>query len=305
MRVAITGGTGFVGRHLAAKLHDHEVVTLSRSTGHHIDDSAGLAHALQGVDVIVHTAGINREIGDQTYQRVHVDGTRALIEAAHSAGVQRLVMLSYVLARPLTGFSYHESKWQAEELVRNSGLDYTILKAGMIYGPGDHLLDHISRAVRTFPFFPAVGLHERYIRPVPIDEMTDILRAAALYEHFAMRNQTVTVLGAEQLLLTDVVRRTAKVLNRHVTIFPLPVVVHYTLAHLFEATMRVPLVAVAQVKMLADGVDHGHRLSVELPPHLQPQQPFTPELIRAGISPEGRFGLKDLLLLDRLRLRKR
>ena len=50
-------------------------------------------------------------------------------------------MLSFLRARPDCGSPYHESKWAAEQLIRESGLDYTILKAGMIYGRGDHLID--------------------------------------------------------------------------------------------------------------------------------------------------------------------
>ncbi len=117
MRIAITGGTGFVGSHLAARLDRANTVVVSRRTGVDIDDVDALAAAFSGCDVVVHAAGINREIGDQTFQRVHIDGTRAMIEAAERAGVNRIVMVSFLRARPNCGSGYHESKWAAKELV--------------------------------------------------------------------------------------------------------------------------------------------------------------------------------------------
>ena len=183
MRIAITGGTGFVGGHLADRLEasGHEPVVLSRRTG--VGLSAGgdaLVAALAGCEAVVHCAGINREIGDQTYEAVHGRGTAAVVAAARRAGVRRIVMLSFLRARPDGPTSYHRSKWAAEELVRSSDLVHTILKAGVIHGRGDHMLDHLSHAFFTFPVFGLVGLHDRPVRPVAVDDVTRLLEAAAL-----------------------------------------------------------------------------------------------------------------------------
>ena len=88
MRVAITGGTGFVGRHLADRFDPADVVIASRRTGVDVDDVDALTRAFEGCDAVAHCAGINREIGDQTYERVHVRGTAAVIEAARRTGRQ-------------------------------------------------------------------------------------------------------------------------------------------------------------------------------------------------------------------------
>src|SRR5688572_3109148 len=118
MKIAITGGTGFVGRNLAAQLLDggHEVVVVSRGVDRR--DPAKLAEAFAGCDGVAHCAGINREIGAQTYQRVHVEGTTNVVNAAKRAGVPRLAMVSFIRARPNCGSGYHESKFAAEEIVR-------------------------------------------------------------------------------------------------------------------------------------------------------------------------------------------
>ncbi|TPG05153.1 SDR family oxidoreductase [Curtobacterium flaccumfaciens] len=291
MRVGITGGTGFVGRHLAERYAAEEVVIVSRSTGVEIDDVDALTEAFAGVDVVAHCAGINREIGEQTFDRVHVRGTAAVLEAARRAGVRKVVLLSFLRARPGSGSPYHESKWTAEEMVRSSGLDYTVLKAGMIYGYGDHLVDHLSHTVQTVPLFASVGLREKTISPIPVAELVDVL-VAALDGRLSRR--TVAVRGGETLLLSDAVRRVANVLDRKVAVFPAPVCAHRALGQVTEWTMKVPLVAKAQVRMLAEGVTEAVPPAGELPADLTPHLPFDDDQIRAALPARGGFTWRDL-----------
>lgn len=292
MKVAITGGTGFVGRHLAERLGAEQTVVVSRRTGVEIDDVEALAAAFEGCDVVAHCAGINREIGGQTFERVHVAGTRAVIEAARRAGVKHIVMLSFLRARPDCGSAYHETKWAAEELLRHSGLEYTVLKAGMIYGPGDHMVDHVTKAVRTLPVFATVGYRERLVRPVPIEDAVDVL-VAALEGRIA--EPTVAVMGVEELTLGEAVRRIARVADRRPVFFPVPVWSIRALAQLTEWTMRTPLVAKAQAMMLAEGVNEPLPYAPELPEALRPARPFTEARIRAAL-PAGPFTRADLRL---------
>ena len=291
MRVAITGGTGFVGRHLTERFAAKDVVAVSRRTGVDVDDIDALAAAFDGCDVVAHLAGINREIGPQTYQRVHVDGTAKVIEAAKRAGVRKIILLSFLRARPACGSRYHESKWAAEELVRASGLDFTVLKAGMIYGRGDHLVDHLSHTVQTVPLFAAVGLREKAIAPIAIEDFTDILVAAI---NGRMSRETVAVTGAEELMLSDAVRQVARVVGRRVAVLPAPVWSHYVLAQLTEWTMKVPLVAKAQVRMLSEGVVEAWPPTTDVPADLAPTRRFTNEQIRSSLPERGGFGLRDL-----------
>jgi len=310
MRIAISGGTGFVGRHLAAHLiaQRHEVVLIARGT--RADDTSPLEHpsvtfrqadlsdadvlmrAFAGCDGVAHCAGINREIGRQTYQRVHIEGTANVVKAAKAVGVRRLMLMSFLRARPNCGSAYHESKWAAEELVRNSGLDYTILKCGMIYGRGDHMLDHISHTIFTFPFFATVGFAEKPIRPAPIQDLVEIMRAALV--DGGLCRATVSVMGAEELCLSEAVRRVASVIGKRVFVLPAPVWFHYMLARMFERTMRVPLVAVAQVRILEEGVVEAAPPCDSVPVDLRPWRRFTAEQIRSGLPEPGLFGLRDL-----------
>jgi uncharacterized protein YbjT (DUF2867 family) len=293
MRIAITGGTGFVGRHLAERYEPEDVVIVSRRTGVEVDDVDALTEAFAGVDAVAHCAGINREIGDQTFDRVHVRGTAAVLEAARRAGVRKVVLLSFLRARPDSGSPYHDSKWAAEEMVRSSGLDYTILKAGMIYGRGDHLVDHLSHTVQTVPLFASVGLREKSISPIPVAELVDVLVAALAGR---LERQTVAVRGGETLLLSDAVRRVATVVGKRVAVFPAPVCAHRALGQVTEWTMKVPLVAKAQVRMLAEGVTDAVQPAGELPADLQPSLPFDATQIRAALPEPGGFTWRDLRL---------
>lgn len=289
MRVAITGGTGFVGRNLAARLDDP--VVISRRTGTDIDDVDALTSAFAGCDVVVHCAGINREIGDQTFERVHVEGTRAVVAAAQRAGVSRIVMLSFLRARPDCRSPYHETKWAAEELIRHSGLDHTILKSGMIYGPGDHMVDHVTRAVRSWPVFGTVGFRGKDVRPVPVADAVGVLVAAA---EGRIQDPTIAVVGAETLPLADAVRRVADVAGKRPLFVPLPVWAIRILAQITEWAMIVPLVAKAQARMLAEGVSEPLPWAPEAPVGIRPSRPFDEASIRAALPSAARFGWHDL-----------
>ena len=310
MKIAITGGTGFVGRHLARRLtsEGHQVVLLARGLDRRDPEIFGhpgatffpgdlgnveeLERAFAACDAVAHCAGINREIGRQTYRKVHVEATAHVVEAARRAGVRKIVLLSFLRARPDCGSPYHESKWAAEEIVRRSGLDYTIVKAGMIYGRGDHMLDHLSHAIYTFPVLPTVGLKQRPIRPLAIDDLLTVLCAALVQGRLS--RQTVPLTGAEELLLGEAGRRVARVLGRKLLVFPLPVWIHQIAARFFELTMKIPLVARAQVRILSEGVTEAAPPYDELPPDLAPRLRFTEEQIRRGLPAPGRFGLRDL-----------
>jgi NADH dehydrogenase len=307
MRIAITGGTGFIGSHLAPRLvsEGHQVVLLARnrrnpSTGSpamtfvssDLSDLAVLANAFAGCDAVAHCAGINREIGEQTYRRVHIEATKNIVNAAQLAGVRKIALMSFLRARPNCGSPYHESKWAAEEIVRNSGLDYTIIKAGMVYGRGDHMLDHLSHALHTFPFFAMVGFREKGIRPLAIDDLVEVLRAS-LTENRLSRS-TVAITGAEELYLSEAVRRVARVTGNNIRMFRAPVWFHLALARFWELTMKVPLVARAQVRILSEGVTETTEPCDSLPADLLPTCRFTDEQIRDGLPEPGPFTVRDL-----------
>lgn len=296
MRYAITGGTGFVGRAVARELRAaaHEAVPLSRRTGTGVEDADALAHAFAGCDGVIHCAGINRELRGQSYARVHIAGTRNVIDAAQRAGVRKFVMMSFLRARPNCGSPYHESKWAAEELVRASNLDFTVIKAGVVFGKGDHMLDHLTRSLLTLPLFGLVGLRPRPMRPAAVEDVARVLCAALT--DLRLRNGTFSLTGPRELLLGDAVRLVAETIGRKPLLFPLPVMVHRALALGLERTMRVPLISLAQVRILSESLVEATGAVDELPQDLRPRIAFDRAAIHARFPRLERFRYADLEL---------
>jgi uncharacterized protein YbjT (DUF2867 family) len=309
MRIAITGGNGFIGKHLAERLasEGHDLILLGRGV-HPTEANADqngkrfvasdlsaanvLEEAFAGCDAVAHCAGINRELGAQTYRKVHIEATKNVVAAARKAGVKTIVLMSFLRARPACGSPYHESKWEAEEIVRNSGLDYTIIRSGMVYGRGDHMLDHLSHALHTFPIFAMVGFKEKAIRPLAVEDLVTVLRSALLQRRLSRK--TVAITGAEELYLSEAVRRVAQVVGKQTRMVRAPVWAHYAMARFWEWTMKTPLVARAQVRILSEGVTEPALPCDPLPYDLLPTRKFTGEQIRKGLPEPGPFTLRDL-----------
>lgn len=310
MRVAITGGTGFVGRHLARELVERgdEVVLIARGKDlrdesiyklagaffYASDLSAAqeLRRAFSGCDAVAHCAGINREIRPQTYRRVHVEGTQNVVDAARQAGVRKMVLLSFLRARPNCGSAYHESKWAAEEIIRASGLDYTIFKAGVIYGRGDHMLDHLSHALYTFPVFGLVGMREKPIRPLAVEDLVAAIRAS--FQDARLSSKTMSITGPEEIALSEAVRRVGHAIQRNPLYMPTPLAIQKIIAWLAERTMKIPLLSLAQLRILSEGIVEAVPACDSLPADLLPATRFTAEQIQKGLPEPGPFRLRDL-----------
>ena len=294
MKIAITGGFGLVGAAAAAELraHGHDVVQLSRRNGGDVGDAQALRESFADCDAVIHAAGINREIGDQTYQKVHIQGAQNVVDAARDAGVRHIVLVSFLRARPDCGSGYHESKHAAEEIVRESGLAYTIFKPGVIYGRGDHMLDHLSKAFRTLPVFGFVGFRDQDVAPLHVRDFARLIRASLTDDRLI--NRTFAVIGPETLALRDAVLRVARVVGRKPLTMRLPIWIHKLVAIAAEAFMREPVVSRAQVRILSEGVVEVAGSAESLPIDLRPTVPFSEEFVREGLPEPSRYGFRDL-----------
>lgn len=147
--VALTGATGFVGRATldALTAKGLAVRSLARRpqaeregvewiTGD-LSDRASLAALVAGAGAVIHVAGLTNTPDPAEFETANVAGTRALVEAAAEAGVQRFVLVSSLAAREPRLSAYGASKARAEELVAASGLEWTIVRPPGVYGPHD------------------------------------------------------------------------------------------------------------------------------------------------------------------------
>jgi uncharacterized protein YbjT (DUF2867 family)/membrane protease YdiL (CAAX protease family) len=278
--VAVVGGTGFLGRHVvpALRKEEWEVRVLSRRTG--CDARRIDPEALRGCDAVVNLAGIKREEGEQTFQAIHVDLVARILDAMKAAGVRRLVHVSVVVARPDPSLPYHNTKWKGEELVRASGLEWTIMRPGVIYGVGDDMLAHLAKMIHAAPVFPIVNDGSAPMMPIHAGDVA--AGVAAALQRPASAGKTYDLVGPDRMTLRDVVRRTAEALGRPAWIVPTPVSLMRLPVRIMEATMKQPLSTRAQLAMVAEGLpgDPGParaELGVEA-------APFTPEKVRPMVQ---------------------
>lgn len=158
--LAVTGGTGFVGRHVieTALAQGHLVRALSRAprpprTGVEwiygaLEKPASLAQLVDGADALVHVAGVVNAADRAGFHAGNVAGTMAVVDAVRAAGVRRLVHVSSLAAREPRLSDYGWSKARAETVVAASALDWTMVRPPAVYGPGDREMLELFRAAR-------------------------------------------------------------------------------------------------------------------------------------------------------------
>ena len=160
MRIGVTGGTGFVGSHLidAALAAGHEVKALTRREqpardglewiAGSLEDRAALHALVTDTDAIIHVAGVISAPDKEGFDKGNVEGTLAMLAAATAGGVRRFVHVSSLAAREPKLSLYGASKARAEELVRSSGLEWSIVRPPAVYGPGDRETLELFRMAR-------------------------------------------------------------------------------------------------------------------------------------------------------------
>jgi nucleoside-diphosphate-sugar epimerase len=170
MKLAVTGGTGFIGSRLidGAVAAGHSVAALTRRAQDPrpgvtwvegaLPDSAPLRRLVDSSDAVIHVAGVLKARTAEGFEEGNVTGTLAMLAAATAGGTQRFVHLSSLAAREPDLSLYGASKAKAERLVEESGLDWVIVRPPAVYGPGDReTLDLFKMARRGQIYMPPKG----------------------------------------------------------------------------------------------------------------------------------------------------
>lgn len=249
MNVLVTGGTGFVGREVVAQLlaAGHRPTLLVRSRQGpksaripqgavgiegSLFDVEHLDNQLLPIDAVVHCVGIISEVRDQTFERIHVEATGHLVAAAVRAGVGRFVHISALGTRKDAVSRYHRTKWAAEELVRGSGLGWTILRPSLIYGPDDKFINLFARMSRWSPVLPVMGSGQGLMQPVAVETVAQAA-ARALTEPGAV-GRTFDLCGRERLTFDEVLDVILEVTGRRRWKWHLPMPLARLQAAMFE-----------------------------------------------------------------------
>jgi NADH dehydrogenase len=239
MHVLVTGGTGFVGRHLCRELDDrgHDVTALARSpdgadlppdvatSRGDVTDPESLEPAMAGMDAVVHLVAVSPLYkpagGDHRHEAVTAEGTRKVVQAAEAADVDRLVYQSALGADPTSRWAYARAKGRAEEAVRAASLDWVIVRPSIIFGAGGEFIDFVSLVTTPFVTGLPGGGRTMSFQPIWIEEFVPILADCTDADGHA--GETYEIGGREQLTLADVTRAIYRARGQSVTIVPIPI----------------------------------------------------------------------------------
>lgn len=195
MRVLVTGGTGFVGTHLvnAIARRGHAVAVLARDpesvrnrynrpvelmAGNVLDPSS-LSRAVAGRDAVIHLVGIIHEKGDHTFDRMHREAVENVVLAMKGANVRRLLHMSAMGAGDDSPSEYGRTKSAGERAVRESGLDWTVVRPSIVFGRGDGFVSLLASIVRANPLFiPVIGSGETRFMPVSVYDVARVFGEA-------------------------------------------------------------------------------------------------------------------------------
>lgn len=233
----MTGGTGFVGRHVVARLRaaGFAVRALARDPARAAANAelsgaelvAGDAAedipegCMDGISSVVHLVGIIAERGDNTFERAHVRATANAVAAARRAGVGRFIHLTALGTRPHARSAYHRTKWRAEEIVRGSGLGWTILRPSLILGRGCGFVGEFASMMRgprlllQMGVVPCFGDGNTLFQPIGVGDVAHCV-ARSIPSGDAI-GRTLALCGRERVSLRDMLLGIARGLGHRPT----------------------------------------------------------------------------------------
>ncbi|ABB33357.1 NAD-dependent epimerase/dehydratase [Geobacter metallireducens RCH3] len=236
MKIFLTGGTGFIGGHVRKALleagHRIRLLVHRRHEGVEagVEQAEGdvtrldtFATAVEGCDATINLVGIIREFPGRgmTFDKLHVEATQNVVEAARRAGIRRHLQMSALGSRPNATSRYHQTKWRAEEEVRASGLEWTIFRPSIVFGPKDDFINKLAGYIRSYPAVPVIGDGKYRLQPVAAD---DVARCFVLaLEKPETVGQAYELCGPDRISYNDLLDTIGRIVGKgHVPKVPNP-----------------------------------------------------------------------------------
>jgi uncharacterized protein YbjT (DUF2867 family) len=266
--IYVTGGTGYVGTSVcrAIQAKGLMVTAVSRTksrrpvieTGGRIEfrtgdvsDLASLERVIKNdAGAVVHLVGIIFPAKGQTFEKVHVEGTRNAIEAAKKAGAKRFLHMSALGARVDGRTPYQRTKGQAEELVRASGLDWTIFRPSIIFGEHDDFVNRFAAMARYLPFMPVIGSGKTKMQPIWVEDVAAAF-AHALGDERTI-GQTYDLCGPRSMTILEILDVVMRTTGKKRPKLHIPTPIMSVQAGILEKVFAKPPVTRDQIKMLGE-----------------------------------------------------
>lgn len=256
MTILVTGGAGFVGNNIIAKLveKDYSVraavrnpekaeqrlgkfgdsIEIVQADVTHRDEWRPLMH---NVDAVIHTVAISMEKGGQTYEEVNYQGTINVVDAAVSEGVTRFINISQNGADADLPYDFLASKGKAQDYVAmQENLRWTAMRPSTIFGPQDEFFNTFARLVKLTPIiFPMIGGGKAEFQPVSIYDVAEATVRSLDDESTVGKNLGLG--GPEVLTLGEIEKRVVKALDTSRIFVPAPVALLRPVVFIMENTL--------------------------------------------------------------------
>jgi NADH dehydrogenase len=260
--ILVSGGTGFVGSAIVKELmrRGEAVAVLGRDAakirkkfGTDMDAREGdvrepdsLAAAMDGVDIVVNAvqfpgSPVERRSKGWTFEEIDLKGTRHQVDAAKKAGVRRFLYVSGVGAAKDAEQHWFRYKWEAEDYLQHSGMEWVVVRPTWVFGPDDVSLNRFLGLGKMLPFIPMFGDGKQDMQPVFVDDVGRVVADAATKPEAA--GKVLELGGPERMSMNDVVKTALEVQGKRKGLLHQPVFVGKLIGSLPNLPLLPPLTA--------------------------------------------------------------
>ena len=266
--ILLTGATGFVGSNLMKELlkqglqvrclvRNPDRADALKKTGAElvkgdITDKDSIAKALEDdkVEAAVHLVGILAETGKATFEAIHTQGTRNMVEACKAKGIKRFIHISALGTKANARSQYHKTKWAAEEIIRASGLGYTIFRPSVMFGKEDKFTNLFAGIIKISPFIMIPGNGQNKMQPVFVKDLASAMTMTVKDSRHI--NKVYEIGGPEKLAFDEIIDTVCRVLGKMRLKIHIPIWFMRPGAAIAECILRKPPITRDQLLMLEE-----------------------------------------------------
>jgi NADH dehydrogenase len=233
----VTGATGFIGSYLIRYLIQRGIAVRALITPSSkspllprnlpveiavssLQDERGIRAALKGISGIYHLASSGRDVLYSKYEQRENNAVENLLDASKRVGIEKIVYLSVIGADKTSGFPFFRTCANSENRIQDSGINYTILRTSVVFGPGDDFIFYFLTGLsKSIGFFFLPGREDILLQPLWINDLTHALFLS--YSEKKYVNQSITIGGGEYLTLNTTLKMIMKLTKKYRLLIPI------------------------------------------------------------------------------------